>query len=211
MTHHHGPHDDWEERATWYVRIADHFEPEYSKATQTMLEAVGATSGTKVLDLACGPGHTTAAATEQGANALGIDTSPAMIEAARERFPEPRFEIADMEDPPNGPWDAILCRMGAHHADPSWVQQAWRVLRPGGRIALAELGDHDPSDHGNGMRGPQHWVALLRSAGFQEITTTTRNLRLGDLAAQLPSEDAEPFGTHFQNRPIHVIAGQKPS
>ncbi|MDX8047822.1 class I SAM-dependent methyltransferase [Lentzea sp. BCCO 10_0798] len=53
-------------------------------AWKTAIERTGITAGTKVLDLACGSGEFCAAATEAGAEATGIDISPAMIALARQ-------------------------------------------------------------------------------------------------------------------------------
>jgi len=199
---------DRDEHAAWYDHIVDDLEPELSKATQAMLDAVDAGPDTKLLDLACGPGHTTAAATALGACALGIDSSPVMIEAARRRFPGAAFEVRDMLEPPAGPWDAIVCRMGVHHTGPAWAAAAIDVLRPGGRIAIAELDDHGEHDHDNGMRRPEHWAGILADAGFVDVTLTTRTLRLGMLAARLPS--CGHGDAHFRDGPIHILAASKP-
>lgn len=42
-------------------------------------------------DVGCGPGHVTAFLAAQGANVVGLDLSPAMIEQARARHPACRF------------------------------------------------------------------------------------------------------------------------
>ncbi|MBC7817088.1 MAG: methyltransferase domain-containing protein [Planctomycetaceae bacterium] len=53
--------------------------------------------GTKrpVLDIGCGPGHTTAHLTSLGLMATGVDFSPKMIEVASRTFPQSRFEVGD--------------------------------------------------------------------------------------------------------------------
>lgn len=48
-----------------------------------------------VLDLGCGPGHTTAHLTSLGLLATGVDLSPKMIEKAAEAFPRSRFVVGD--------------------------------------------------------------------------------------------------------------------
>ncbi|MGW6448689.1 class I SAM-dependent methyltransferase [Lentzea sp. NPDC055074] len=53
-------------------------------AWKIAIERTGITKGTKVLDLACGSGEFCAAATEAGAEATGIDISPAMIAVAKQ-------------------------------------------------------------------------------------------------------------------------------
>src|SRR5687767_1037147 len=117
--HVHGP-DGWDESAQQYDTVMALIEPALGSLTTALLDAVGVARGTRLLDLACGPGHTTAAATARGASALGIDLSPQMVGAARKRFPEVAFQVDDMRALPAGPWDAIVCRFGVHHVDPSW-------------------------------------------------------------------------------------------
>src|SRR5258706_11235416 len=54
-----------------------------------------------VIDLGCGPGHTTAHLTSLGLAATGIDLSPKMIETASECFPQGRFTVGDFLALPN--------------------------------------------------------------------------------------------------------------
>ena len=210
----HHAADSWPERTEWYDRVVDVLEPEMRHATEDMLDAVRAGPGMRLLDLACGPGHSTAAAHARGAEVLGIDITPAMVEAARRRFPDSRFMVGDMLNPPRGPWDAITCRLGAHHVDDSWVEAAWRVLTPGGRIAIAELGPADGMSQDNGMRPPSRWAHLLEDAGFEDVAITTRTLHLGTLAAGEPRLAAmaqEGHGGHFHDGPVYIITGSKPT
>jgi ubiquinone/menaquinone biosynthesis C-methylase UbiE len=210
-SHHHAA-DSWSERAKQYDRVIDILEQEMRRVTEAMLNAVRAGPGTRLLDLACGPGHVTAAAQTRGAEALGIDVTLAMVEAARRRFPDSRFAVGDMLDPPHGPWDAVTCRLGAHHVDESWMKAAWRVLTPGGRIAIAELDPTDSVSRDNGMRLPAEWARLLEGAGFEDVAVTTCTLRLGTLAAReqgLAAMAQEGHGGHFHDGPVYIIAGSK--
>jgi SAM-dependent methyltransferase len=52
-------------------------------------------SGPPVLDIGCGPGHTTAYLSSLGVSATGVDLSPKMIEKATKAFPQTRFEVGD--------------------------------------------------------------------------------------------------------------------
>lgn len=208
----HTENDPWTSRTDLYDRFAAVAESEMRHATDAMLDAVQAGPGTRLLDLACGPGHATAAARARGAHALGLDITPGMIENARRRFPETEFRVGDMLAPPQGPWDAITCRLGAHHVDGSWATIAWRILAPGGRIAIAELGADDQTSRDKGMRPDTHWVRLLEDAGFEDVTVTTRSLRLGTLAARDPL--LAGMAQHGQSSllrdgPIYIISGRK--
>lgn len=48
-----------------------------------------------VLDIGCGPGHTTAHLASLGLMVTGVDLSPKMIELASRTFPQSRFEVGD--------------------------------------------------------------------------------------------------------------------
>lgn len=54
-------------------------------------------------DVGCGPGHVAAFLAAQGADVVGLDLSPAMIEQARARHPACRFEVADLRALGNAP------------------------------------------------------------------------------------------------------------
>jgi trans-aconitate methyltransferase len=95
-----------------------------------------------ILDLGCGTGHLTKTIAESGAHAIGIDSSPSMIEMARMAYPDLEFLVADASDFSFAfPFDAIFSNATLH-----WVQDAESAVRcmaqslkTGGRL-VAEFG-----------------------------------------------------------------------
>jgi trans-aconitate 2-methyltransferase len=96
---------DWS--ANQYVQ----FEEERTRPARDLLAAVPQTPIHSAIDIGCGPGNSTQAlmARAPGAAILGIDSSADMIDAARKRLPQVRFDIADIAawDAP-GAYDLIL-------------------------------------------------------------------------------------------------------
>jgi ubiquinone/menaquinone biosynthesis C-methylase UbiE len=65
-------------------------------AFATLVRAGG---GETVVDVGCGPGHTTAhLAAADDLSVRGIDLSPRMVEVARASYPDLRFEVGSMTD-----------------------------------------------------------------------------------------------------------------
>jgi uncharacterized protein YceH (UPF0502 family) len=93
-----------------------------------------------VADVGCGPGQTTAHLAMAGAEVTGFDLSPGMVAEARRRFPELRFEQADLTALP-GQWSAIAAWYSLVHLAPAELPSALialaQALRPGGHLALA--------------------------------------------------------------------------
>ena len=201
MTHPHAPHahdakGPWQQ-AEEYARMAERAEPVLRPLTQALLDAAYVGSGSRVLDLACGPGFTTAAAAARGAHALGIDVTPQMISVAKRRFPEVPFLVADMMHPPAGPWDAIISRFAVHHALPGWAAAAFRVTAEGGLLAIAELPPAANAVAQDGKQHHGHWVDLLREVGFKDLRTR---------AILLDSPSGMP-GTQYTS--AYIVAGSK--
>src|SRR5437870_13772019 len=74
----------WERAASHY---SDAFGALTIQTADALLDAVAAGAGTRLLDVATGPGFIAAAAAARGATVTGLDFSPAMIAAARARNP----------------------------------------------------------------------------------------------------------------------------
>lgn len=103
-----------------------------------------------VVEVGCGPGHVTAHLADLGVDASGVDLSPAMIEQARRRFPEGRYDVGDlrrlMRPATSDGWGAVLAWYSLIHLAPSeWpstLAALLRPLRPGGLLVIAcHVGD----------------------------------------------------------------------
>ncbi|WP_026360741.1 class I SAM-dependent DNA methyltransferase [Amycolatopsis nigrescens] len=140
-------------------------------------DLVRAIGGGPVADVGCGPGHTTALLRELGADAFGIDLSPAMIEIARREHPGARFEVGSMTalELADDSLAGVLAWWSLIHipdeAVPGVLEQFHRVLRPGGVLAVGfhvgddEHGDQPVRTYGY-RRQPSRVADWLREAGF---------------------------------------------
>lgn len=133
------------ERAGWEdADVVRQYEQEIALLTrqsgEPLLDAGAVAAGSRVLDVACGPGFLTAAAAERGAQATGIDFSGAQVAAASRHHPTLRFEVADAGALPfaDACFDAVLSSFGMLHFPDAGraAAEAFRVLVPGGRFAF---------------------------------------------------------------------------
>jgi SAM-dependent methyltransferase len=127
----------WERAAEFY---GDAFGPLTAQTAPALLEAVRAAPGTRLLDVASGPGFIAGAAASLGCDVVGLDFAAAMVAEARRRLPALAFREGDAESLPfdAGSFDAIVMNFGLLHlARPdAALAEAHRVLRPGGRYAF---------------------------------------------------------------------------
>ena len=87
-------------------------------AWKTAIERTGITTGTTVLDLACGSGEFCAAATEAGAEVTGIDLSPAMLAVARRASTAEFLQLPLGKLPwPDGTFDIVTAFNALFFAD----------------------------------------------------------------------------------------------
>jgi SAM-dependent methyltransferase len=134
--------------------------------SQWLVEAIHPQPGHRVLELAAGLGDTGLIAAQlvaPGGSVLITDGSENMVAAAREHAEEvgaTNVELRTMQaewiDLPTASVDAVICRFGYMLLlDPeAALRETRRVLKPGGRVALAVWDDleHNP------------WMKVLREA-----------------------------------------------
>jgi SAM-dependent methyltransferase len=102
-------------------------------------------SGARVLDIACGTGNVTIPLARRGASVTGLDMTPHLLEEARTRADleglRIRFDegFAETLPYPNGSFDVLVSMFGIMFSPlpATVVSEMARVLRPGGRLALA--------------------------------------------------------------------------
>jgi SAM-dependent methyltransferase len=82
----------------WDARLYDDKHAFVWKHGASLVELLEPKPGERIVDLGCGTGHLTAQLAAAGAEVIGIDQDPAMIDKARQCYPELRFEIADARE-----------------------------------------------------------------------------------------------------------------
>jgi SAM-dependent methyltransferase len=111
---------------------------------QAVLAKLAIKPGTSVLDVGCGAGMLCTMAAREKARISGIDAAPAMISIATERVPKGDFRVGEMEELPFGTdtFDVVTAVNAFQYAaNPlNALQEACRVVRPGGRIVVATWG-----------------------------------------------------------------------
>jgi ubiquinone/menaquinone biosynthesis C-methylase UbiE len=106
--------------------------------------AAGIRPGERVLDVACGTGALTLAAAALASprgSVVGLDLNPAMLAVARGKSTDVEWREAPAEALPfaDAAFDAVVSQFGMmFFADRiAALAEMWRVLRPGGRLAVA--------------------------------------------------------------------------
>ena len=125
-------------------RAADHYGDAFGSLTSqtipSLLSAAGVGKGSRLLDVATGPGYVAAAAAELGASATGVDFSSEMVALARRRYPAIDFREGDAEALAfeRASFDAVTINFGVLHLErpDQALAEARRVLKPGGRCAF---------------------------------------------------------------------------
>ena len=105
-----------------------------------LIELLAPKAGERILDLGCGDGVLTKRLMDLGCDVLGVDASPAMVEAAQ-KLGVPAQVMDGHGIPFHEQFDAVFSNAALHWMlEPNEVlRRIWRSLRPGGRF-VAEFG-----------------------------------------------------------------------
>ena len=149
----------------WQPELYGRFETERTVPAADLLARVQLASPGYVVDLGCGSGNSTELLTERfpGAAVLGVDTSPAMLEAARGRLPDCIFERADIAQwIPDAAPELIFANAALQwvpdHA--TLMPRLASLLAPGGVLAVQMPDNLDAVSH---QAMHQSW----QDAGFE--------------------------------------------
>jgi ubiquinone/menaquinone biosynthesis C-methylase UbiE/biotin operon repressor len=139
-----------------------------------------------IADLGAGEGTISQLMAQRAKRVIAIDNAPKMVEfgaelARKHGIANLEYRLGDLEDVPirTGTVDLAFLSQALHHAShpERAMAEAWRILKPGGRIAVLDLNRHH-FEEAREMYADL-WLGfneldlerLIKSAGFSEVET----------------------------------------
>lgn len=176
-----------------FNEIAAHWDEDPARVrmaeavAQSMLAALTPQGSEQVLEFGCGTGLITLAVAPHVAHITAMDSSTEMLAVLRHKCEQ--CSVANLtlrqgtvpDDLPDASYDLVVSSMTLHHvAD---VGHLFRILfdrlKPGGRVAFADLDTEDGSFHGDAPGVAHHgferagFKRLLAGAGFDAVRFST--------------------------------------
>jgi SAM-dependent methyltransferase len=143
---------DWREAGVaWGSHAADWsclYEHYAIDVLVALFGELGVGPGVRLLDIACGAGLAVRLADGAGAQVAGIDASAELVGVARDRTPDAELQVGSMYALPWGDasFDVAMSINGIWGGCGAALDEAFRVLRPGGLIGLSFWGQGPPLD-----------------------------------------------------------------
>jgi trans-aconitate methyltransferase len=173
---------------------------------ENLLQFLNPQPGESILDLGCGTGQLTEKIAQAGAEVMGIDQAPAMIEKARENYPHIRFDVANAKNfHVDKPLDAVFSNAVLH-----WVKEAdeaiasiHQSLKPGGRF-VAEFGG----------KGNVQAIATALESALEAINISPQALNpwyfpsIGEYASLLEQQGFDVTNAILFARPTPLTEGE---
>jgi ubiquinone/menaquinone biosynthesis C-methylase UbiE len=169
-----------------------------SEVAEAVKREVALSSDMDVLDYGCGTGLVSLFLQPLVRSITGADTSDGMLEILRAKVTAQRLSNvktllleAGQESLPPESFDLVVSSMTLHHVEDldTLLRDFYRVLRPGGLLALADLDTEDGSFHGHVLSAAhsgfdrERMRGMLEVAGFKDTRAVT--------AAMLEKPDAQ--------------------
>lgn len=169
--------------------------------------------GERVLDLGSGGGIDCFLAAKQvgkGGSVIGVDMTPEMLDRARATRAElglenVEFRLGEIEHlpVPDNDVDIVIsnCVINLSPEKPQVFQEAYRVLKPGGRLAVSDIVTDGPLPDGvkadlaawagcvAGAWPVEEYVAAIRAAGFVDVEVSPVYM-----SAEMIAEDVQSIG-----------------
>jgi SAM-dependent methyltransferase len=200
--------------STFDERARDWDTPEREERARVVAGAIRSyvplSPTTRLIDIGAGTGLLGLALAGDVGEVILAEPSAGMLEVVREKLAAggpPHVTAVGFDltaDPPPGePFDLAVSMLVLHHLEDTAgaLGAILRLLRPGGRIALADLDKEDGSFHDADAEGIHHHgfdredlAELVRAAGFVNVEFRT--------ATEIEHEDAR--------FPVFLLLGRRP-
>jgi len=127
----------WSNQPTFW---SEHFEPWFLPVYRKVLTDIQPGPNDLLLDAGCGSGLFSSMAIQAGAQVIGLDAAPALLEIARKRNPDNNFLEEDLESLPfaDDSFDIVTGFNSFQYAGSfeNALAEAKRVLKPGGKLVI---------------------------------------------------------------------------
>ena len=179
--------------STFDERARDWDTPERQARAEIVAAAIGdavpLAPDTRAIDIGSGTGLLGIALAPHVGEVVLADPSAGMLEVANEKLNAAgpanvravRFDLVT-DPPPGDPFDLVVSMLVLHHLEDTAAALAAiaRLLKPGGRLALADLDTEDGTFHSADAEGIHHLGfdrsqldGLARAAGFTDVEFRT--------------------------------------
>lgn len=157
--------------------------------------------GGRTIDVGCGNGRDAAWLAQQGFDVVGYDSSPALIELARQSFPSVTFHVGHLPELEGvtTQFDNVVCETVLMHLPANEVPQAaarlWALVRPGGVLYVSwRVTEGDDLRHADGrlysafspdvVRAALHGGVALHE---EDVTSASSGKRVCRLVVRRPA------------------------
>lgn len=173
--------------------------------TDHLLQLAALTPDSRILDLGCGFGTTTAHLSSLGYHASGTDVSSENIRHGHDLYPDADLQVSSGKSFPWGSrsFDAVLSECSLSLMDlPAVLVSCGRVLKPGGKLLISDVYTLDPAGSGQleavevrHFLTQDQWANMLASSGFSLLLWEDQTSALKNFAAQVlwDKGSLEPF------------------
>ncbi len=210
----YGAADDHDSMTRFDEKARDWDTPERRQRAEEVAAAIRASvplsAATRVIDVGAGTGLLGIALAGDVGEVVLAEPSQGMLEVVREKLADrgagnvtaARFDLTS-DPPPGEPFDLAVSLLVLHHLEDTAAALAaiLLLLRPGGRIALADLDTEDGSFHAAEAEGIHHQgfdrrslAGLAAAAGFVDLEFRT--------ATEIEHEDGR--------FPVFLLLGRRP-
>jgi arsenite methyltransferase len=167
--------------------------------TERMLALIDLPVNALILDLGCGTGSTVSSLLRAGFRAVGLDRSELLLQTGKMSTPALSLSCGWSKSLPlaSGQVDAIMaeCSLSAMSDLDATLAECWRVLHPGGRLAISDVYARNPE-------GLSALRTLPVSCGLRDAMTQD------ELATRLQAHGFEIFAWEDHSETLKYLAAQ---